>query len=239
MLHLMKNSGESAASIGGSHASDWLGLAFHGFAVTHLDAHSHQFFNGRMYNDRPAELVSTRSGATNGSVRPFARGLVGRGVLLDAPRAARRDWLEPGEGLGPADLDAIAAAQVTELRPADMVLVRCGRDARAAVHGVTAPLTAGSPGLTSACLAWLREHDVAVLGSDAQSDVMQPSGSPHPMPVHAGALAYLGLPLLDNLLLEELAASCVARGRWDFQLIVAPLALARFTGSPVNPIAVL
>ena len=60
-----------------------------------------------------------------------------------------------------------------------------------------------------------------------------------PMPVHAGALAYLGLPLLDNLLLEELAASCVARARWDFQLIVAPLALARFTGSPVNPIAVL
>ncbi|MDT4933876.1 MAG: hypothetical protein QOK11_1768, partial [Pseudonocardiales bacterium] len=136
LLHLMKSSGESAAARGGSHASEWFGLAYHGFAVTHLDAHSHQFFDGRMYNDRPAELVSTRSGAGAGSVRPLARGLVGRGVLLDAPRLMGRGWLEPGEGLDPADLDAIAAAQDTELRPADLLIVRCGRDARAAMHGV-------------------------------------------------------------------------------------------------------
>ena len=239
LLHLMKSSGESAASTGGSHASEWFGLAHHGFAVTHLDAHSHQFFDGRMYNDRPAELVSTRSGAAAGSVRPLARGLVGRGVLLDAPRALGRGWLEPGEGLDPADLDAIAAAQDTELRAADLLIVRCGRDARAAVHGAVNPMTEGAPGLAAACLPWLREHDVAVLGSDVQSDVMRPGVDSHPMPVHAGALVFLGLPLLDNLLLEELAEACAVRQRWDFQLVVAPLALPRFTGSPVNPIAIL
>ena len=92
MLHLMKNSGDAAASIGGSHASDWLGLAFHGFAVTHLDAHSHQFFNGRMYNDRPAELVSTRAGATNGSVRAL-RARAGR------PRRASRRASRGATGL--------------------------------------------------------------------------------------------------------------------------------------------
>jgi kynurenine formamidase len=239
LLHLMKSSGESAAPVGGSHASEWLGLAFHGFAVTHVDAYSHQFFNGQMYNGRPADLVSTRTGAARGSVLPLARGLVGRGVLLDAPRRVGRDWLEPGEGLGPADLDAIAAAQHTELRPADLLLVRGGRDARAAVHGVTDPMLAGSPGLSIEALPWLRHHDVALLGSDGQNDVMQPGEAAHRMPVHAGALTYLGLPLLDNLLLDELASACAARRRWDFQLVVAPLALTRCTGSPVNPIGIL
>jgi kynurenine formamidase len=239
LLHLMKSSGESAAEFGGSHASDWLGLAYHGFAVTHLDAHSHQFFNGQMYNGRPAELVSTRTGAACGSVLPLSRGLVGRGVLLDAPRWADRQWLEPGEGLDAADLDAIAASQRTQLRPADLLLVRTGRDTRAAAHGIIDPMVAGSPGLRATALPWLREHDIAVLGSDAQNDVMRAGANAHPMPVHAGALTFLGLPLLDNLLLEELATACATHGRWDFQLVVAPLALSRCTGSPVNPIGIL
>lgn len=238
-LHLMKSSGEAAATVGGSHAAEWFGLAFHGFAVTHLDAHSHQFFNGVMYNGRPAALVSTRAGAAKGSIVPLARGLVGRGVLLDAPRALGRDWLEPGERLEPADLDRVSRAQDTDVSAGDLVLVRTGRDARAAVHGPVDPMTAGAPGLTAATLAWLRQHDVAVLGADGQSDVMEPGQPAHPMPVHAGALAYLGLPLLDNLLLEQLALACAERERWEFQLIVAPLVLSRFTGSPVNPIAVL
>lgn len=238
-LHLMKSSGDAAASVGGSHASDWLGLAYHGFAVTHLDAHSHQFFNALMYNGRPAALVSTRSGAAFGSVLPFARGLVGRGVLLDAPRAAGREWLEPGEALESADLNRIARAQGTDVRPGDLLLVRTGRDARAAVHGPVDVMSAGAPGLSEATLPWLREHDVAVLGGDGQNDVMRPGAGAHPMPVHAGALVYLGLPLLDNLLLEELAWGCAERGRWEFQLLVAPLPLVRFTGAPVNPIAVL
>jgi kynurenine formamidase len=239
MLHLMKASGEGAAEIAGSHASDWIGLAYHGFAVTHIDAHSHQFWNGRYYNDRPATDVATRTGAAGGSVEPLARGLVGRGVLLDAPRALGRSWLEPGEGIGPDDLDRIAATAGVEVGPGDIVLVRTGRDPRAAARGVTDPIRDGSAGLTQHCLPWLREHDVAILGTDVQADVMEPGGAPYPMPVHAGALAFLGLPLIDNLLLEDLAQVCAELDRWHFLLTVAPLALRRATGSPVNPIALL
>ena len=239
MIHLMKASGEGAAAVGGSHASDWFGLGYHGFTTTHLDAHSHQFFGRQMFNGRPAEAVSTRSGAAHGAVDAFAAGLIGRGVLLDAPRAAGRPWLEPGEGLGPDELDAIAAAERVRLEVADLVLIRTGRDTRAAEHGVLNPMIDGSPGLTRAALSWLRAHDVAVLGSDVQADVMHPGQRAHAMPVHAGALVFLGLPLLDNLALEDLANECAARARWDFLLVVAPLPLARFTGSPVNPIAVL
>jgi kynurenine formamidase len=239
MLHLMKSSGESAPDLGGAHASDWIGLSYHGFATSHLDAHSHQFWNGRIYNDRPAADVRTNHGARHGSVESYSSGLVGRGVLLDAPRALNRAWLEPGEGLGPDDLDQIAAAEKVELIAGDLLLVRTGRDARALELGGIDPMTHGSPGLSMQCLPWLRARDVAVLGSDVQSDVMVPGGPPHQMPVHAGALALLGLPLLDNLSLEELAAQCAEQGRWDFLLTVAPLAIRGGTGSPVNPVAVL
>jgi kynurenine formamidase len=243
LLHLMKASGEAAPALGGAHASDWLGLAYHGFAVTHIDAFSHQFWSGQMFNGHPADAVSTRAGAGHGSVDALAGGLVGRGVLLDAPRAldraVGRDWLEPGEGLGPDDLDQLAAAHGVTISPGDLVLVRVGRDARALVHGRIDPITAGGAGLTAECLPWLRSHDIAVLGSDVQSDVMTPGGAPHPMPVHAGALAVLGLPLLDNLALEDLADACARHRRWEFLLTVAPLRLLRTTGSPVNPIALL
>ena len=237
-LQLMKASGEDAPARGGSHASDWLGLAPHGFAVTHVDAFSHQFFDGATYNGQPAGRVTTRTGAGTGSVEAFAGGIVGRGVLLDLPAAQNRPWLEPGEYVHPAELDAAAARQA-EVRPGDILLVRVGRDARAAQHGRTDPVTAGLPGLAADSLPWLRAHDVALLGSDGVSDQMTPGGAPHPMPVHAGALVLLGLPLLDNAWLEDLAAACAAESRWEFLAVICPLRLRRATGSAVNPVAVL
>ena len=48
----------------------------------------------------------------------------------------------------------------------------------------------------------------------------------------------MGMPLLDNANFEELAAICAELGRWEFQLVIAPLVVEGGTGSPVNPIAV-
>jgi hypothetical protein len=62
---------------------------------------------------------------------------------------------------------------------------------------------------------------------------------PVPLHVHCVAIPYMGLPLLDNAQLEPLAAACAELGRWEFQLVVAPLVIPGGTGSPVNPIAVL
>jgi kynurenine formamidase len=236
LQHHMLSLGAPPTAAGGSHASDWLGLAFHGFAVTHLDAPAHQRWAGGTYNGRGAASVGA-TGAAAGSVEPFADGLVGRGVLLDLARARGERWLEPGTTLGPGDLDAAAAAQGVEVGAGDLLLLRTGRDARAAELGVVDPVSAGSPGLGAECLPWLRAHDVAVLGSETATDVMAPGGRPHPMPVHVGALVFLGLPLLDNLALDALAAACARDGRWTFLLAVGPLRLPRATGSPVNPLA--
>jgi hypothetical protein len=48
----------------------------------------------------------------------------------------------------------------------------------------------------------------------------------------------MGMPIIDNADLEALADCCTRIGRWEFQLVVAPLHLPGATGSPVNPIAV-
>ena len=46
-----------------------------------------------------------------------------------------------------------------------------------------------------------------------------------------------GVALLDNALLEPVAAACTEEERWEFTFQALPLRVARGTGSPVNPIA--
>jgi kynurenine formamidase len=58
------------------------------------------------------------------------------------------------------------------------------------------------------------------------------------MPVHTVAIVAMGVHLLDNLDLDELADRCSTERRWEFLFVVAPLILERGTGSPVNPIAI-
>ncbi|MYE65726.1 MAG: cyclase family protein, partial [Acidimicrobiaceae bacterium] len=56
--------------------------------------------------------------------------------------------------------------------------------------------------------------------------------------VHAAAWAF-GVALVDNALLEPLSHACEQEGRYEFQLVVAPLEIPGGTGSPVNPLAIL
>ena len=78
-----------------------------------------------------------------------------------------------------------------------------------------------------------------MLGGDTVSDAV-PSGYPNlRQPIHHIALPHMGLWLIDNCNLEEIAEACAERGRWEFLLTIAPLRVQYGTGSPVNPIAVL
>jgi len=43
--------------------------------------------------------------------------------------------------------------------------------------------------------------------------------------------------VLDRADLEALSEATASRNRWEFMLMVTPLALPNATGSPVNPIA--
>jgi hypothetical protein len=57
-------------------------------------------------------------------------------------------------------------------------------------------------------------------------------------PIHIGALVAMGMWIIDNCDLEELAQVCRALGRWEFLMTINPLRLKNSTGSPVNPVAV-
>ena len=62
---------------------------------------------------------------------------------------------------------------------------------------------------------------------------------PVPLHVHHILLPYMGMPIIDNADFEELGRACAELGRWEFQLVIAPLVIDGGTGSPVNPLAVL
>ena len=58
------------------------------------------------------------------------------------------------------------------------------------------------------------------------------------MPIHMVGIVAMGLWLIDNCQLEDLAAACERLGRWEFQFALAPIRFQGVTGSPVNPLAV-
>jgi kynurenine formamidase len=170
----------------------------------------------------------------------MADGVCGRGVLLDLSAVRGVDWLERGEPIGPDDLDAAEAAHGVRVGAGDILLVATGRARRNRAEG-PAPVAAGMAGLDAGCLPWLRERDVAMLGSDGVSDVTGSSVEAAvgwPMPIHQCGIVGMGLHLLDNLDLVALGEACAARGRYEFFLTVAPLRLPAATGCAVNPIAV-
>jgi len=219
-------------------ASEFIGMVFHGYTITHVDTPAHYFWEGKLYNGRSCTLVTSREGATVESVDLLHDGVVSRGVLLDVARTRSIPWMQPGEGVMPADLEAAERAAGVRVESGDILLVRTGYYARRLAEGPVHPLRAGSPALHVACCPWLRERGVAMIGTDTHNDI-----SPPPYPAmgnsfHVVSLVAMGLWLIDNANLEDLARACGEHGRWEFLLTVAPLRLRNVTGSPVNPIAV-
>ena len=215
--------------------ADYFAIASHGFATSHLDALCHIFHEGRLYNGYPAEAV-TAHGATKLGIHRLHDGIVTRGVLLDIPALHGLDALEPGQPVFPEDLEAAESKAGLAVRPGDALLVRTGRWRWRATHGAW-DVGQRAAGLDASCLPWLRERDVAALGSDGVSDVLPSRVDGVGMPIHTVVIVAMGVHLLDNLDLDALATACADEARWEFLLTVAPLVLRRGTASPVNPIA--
>lgn len=131
---------------------DEIGMTYHGFAVTHVDALCHIFTpEGRqgMYNGYPIEDV-TPDGARRLGIESVGNvGMVGRGVLLDIA-AARGGPLPIGSAILPKDLEAAEQLHNVQAGEGDVLFVRNGSGARNT-------LERGS-GLHASCLPWLRER---------------------------------------------------------------------------------
>ena len=195
---------------------------------THIDALAHQAENLTLHGGiHVDDGVQTSAGFRKLGIETMAP-LVGRGVLLDVARDGR---LDPDYAITPDDLERAAKAEV---RRGDVVLVRTGfgslwsrPDEYLHAAGVSA---AGS--------RWLIERGVKAVGADNMAfDVM--SSTPDPelgvtLPGHVLLLVRAGIPIIENLNLEELAAA----GVYEFLLVCLPLKMRGATGSPVRPIAI-
>ena len=217
-------------------AKDYIGADYHNEGHTHVDAFSHVAFDGLLYDGQPDSSV-TPEGAAWGAIDLLERGLVGRGVLLDIPRVKGVPWLEPGEHVLPADLEAAERAQGVSVEPGDILLVRTGHVRRLAELPPWDTRNAKA-GLHPTAATFLAERSVSALGSDGNNDTAPSTTEGIGFPIHVLMLNAMGVHLLDYLQLEDLLRRCEAEQRWEFLFVGAPLRVAQGTGSPLNPIAI-
>ena len=231
-IHMMLRAGDLPDA---SSAADFIGVAPHGIAVTHIDALCHFFHQGKMYNGYPISKV-TSSGALINSIEMMHEGVIGRGVLLDIARLKGVDYLQPGEPVYVEDLEAAEKAQNVRVEEGDILLVRTGRHNRPVED--ERRIRDRLAGLYVTCGPWLHERRVAMIGGDAITDVIPSRVENVNTPLHVLSLVAMGVPLVDNCDFEALSRACEEEGRWSFLFIVSPLVIPGGTASPVNPLAV-
>lgn len=218
-------------------AGEYLGIVYHGYTVTHVDGLAHIFWDGKMYNGKPAELVTTSLGATQHGITALRNGVQTRGVLLDGAALRGVTWLEPGEPVYPADLEEAEARAGVRVDEGDVLLMRTGYARKRHEQGPDDVAKVGRAGWHAACLPWFSERGVSMIACDTAQDAM-PSGYANVRsPIHSIGIVAMGLWLIDNCDLEALAQMCSGSGRFEFLFTIAPLRWVGATGSPANPIA--
>ena len=206
---------------------DILVLASH--SITHMDALSHVFADGHMYNGFSTDTFTSNGGASHLDVVKTGS-FAGRGVMLDLPRHQGVDWLEPGQVIDAAQLEACRAEQGVELRAGDILVVRTGwLDFYA-----TGKAGFEQPGLGKDAVSFVDDHQISVVGSDNAAIECIPFDDNEFLAVHIELLVKRGVTLLEHLFLAELAAD----GCTEFLLAVGGLKVTGAAGSPINPIAI-
>jgi kynurenine formamidase len=202
---------------------------------THMDALCHVFSERRLYNGFPAESVSVAAGATKLGIDKV-RSIVGRAVLLDMPGFLGVERIEAPHIFTGEELLACARDEGVEIRAGDILLVRTGWiDAfleAAGAGGDDALLM--QPGIGLDAARTIAELDVAAIGCDNSAVEAIPFDENRFLCVHIELLVKLGLPLIEHLMLAEMAADRC----YESLFVAAPLPVVGGTGSPVNPTAI-
>ena len=220
-------------------ATDFVGLAFHGDCHTHMDALCHIAYQGQVYNGRPALEVMTSQGATALDVTAYSDGLVGRGVLLDVPRFRGVPWLEPGEAVTRAELEAVeAGAGGPARRGGHPGVPHRAPPAPPGARRVEQRLPAGregKAGLHVDTIPWMHERRIAAFLPDGDGETVPSNVEGILYPIHPLQVTAMGMFASDSLQLEDVARACEEEGRFEFMVVGLPLRLPGGTGSPVEP----
>jgi kynurenine formamidase len=198
---------------------------------THIDALSHQAENLTLHGGvHVDEGIQTSTGFKVHGIDTMGP-IVGRGVLLDVAGERR---LAPEYAITVQDLERAATRDRVELREGDVVLVRTGFGAlwsepEAYMRGA---------GVSAAGSRWLVDRKVSVVGADNMAfDVTTTKVDEElkvSLPGHLLLLVRAGIPIIENLNLEDLAAAKIH----EFLFVCLPLKMRGATGSPVRPIAI-
>lgn len=223
-------------------ALDFLGMACHGDCHTHMDALCHISYNGLTYNGKSAQEVVTSMGATTLDVTAYAKGLVGRGILLDIPRLRGVKWLEPGEAVTRAELEHCERVEGVRLGEGDILVFRTGHHRRRLERGPWSnnppPSGEGKAGLHVDTIPWMHERKIAAFLPDGDGEAVPGTVEGMVYPIHALQIVAMGMLASDSHQFEDLAQACDEEGRWEFMVVGLPLQLPGGTGSPWNPIAI-
>jgi kynurenine formamidase len=215
---------------------DRYGVAYHGYAHSHLDALCHILYKDQTYNGYARAVVNTDKGCTRLGIDNLKQGLITRAVLLDIPRLKGAPYLEPGTAVYQEDVEAWEKMSGTKIQSGDVILLRTGRWARRDQVG---PWNVGrsAAGFHASIIPFIKERGVAVVGSDAASEVTPSMVEGIALPVHTLLIPALGVNILDNQDLEALAELCAKLKRWEFMITLNPLPVTGGTGSPMNTLA--
>lgn len=242
-IHLMLQDGGDAATGAQDHmallryADDAIYMPLQ--SGTQWDALSHIFHDGQMYNGYAQELVTSKGTSVNGIER-IADKIVTRGLLLDIPRHRGLDWLEPGDGIGGAELAECAARVGIQARRGDVILVRTGAIAMARALGKWGTYAGGdAPGLNLSAAEWLHENEVAGVATDTWGMEVRPNETDEVFqPLHIVLIVNAGMLVGEIFDLEALAADCASDGVHEFMFVGPPLPFTGAVGSPLNPLAI-
>ena len=200
---------------------------------THIDAPCHQAWHGRLHGDIDAITAAGPRGFSHLGVETVPP-LVVPGVLLDVAALRGREALSPGELVTAADLEACCTRDSLALEPGMAILVRTGNGR----FWHDPPRYLDAPGIAPDASRWLAAQRPSVVGCDTMTWDLPGLVDDElgcDLPGHVIFLVQHGIPIIENLTLEELAA----HGVRCFTFVCTPLQLVGATGSPVRPLALV
>jgi len=154
----------------------------------------------------------------------------------DMPLLRGVEWLDPSTPIYVEDLLAWEEFAGVTISSGDALFVRTGRWAMRDAEGPWQYGQAGA-GLHASVLPFLRERDVAILIGDAVNDV-QPSGVEGiNRPIHQLTQVNLGLPIVDNGYMKDVAETAARLQRWEFMTSIQINPIKGGTASPFNALA--
>ncbi|MEA2393896.1 MAG: hypothetical protein QOJ82_1787 [Solirubrobacteraceae bacterium] len=197
---------------------------------THIDSLNHFGYCGEIWNGfNEREHLGSRHWTVCGAEKQPP--IIGRGILIDVAGAHGLQMLPDSYGIGADDLRMALDRQGTQVRRGDVVMVRTGR-MRAWPDRDRYLLN--EPGLDRDGAELLAEAGAIVIGADNVALERAPSADPeNHHGVHTYLLAEAGVPIMENVDLEELAAEAV----YEYAFIGAGMPIRGATGAPMRPIA--